>query len=359
MKVYVFPADEHGCGHYRLIWPAQVLASQGNNVVLVGPKDRDQALQARMDGNIVKSVRIPSDADVIVFQRITHKFLAQAITHIRREGVAVVVDMDDDLTCIHPSNPAFHALHPIDGPNALHSWQNTLTACDNATLVTTSTDALIDRYARRRPGRVLRNAVPARYLQIAHGDSDVMGWAGSVHSHPTDLQVMGPAIAQLLQTGYKFKIAGSLHGVHAALGVSQKLEIESTGDIKFEAWPLAVNSIGIGVAPLATSKFNESKSWLKPLEYAAVGVPCVLTPSSEYKRAAKLGIGIVAKKPDEWRRQLRLLLTNESLRRDLSERGREAAAKQTIEENAWRWWEAWIHAYEIEQTTAVGVARAA
>jgi glycosyltransferase involved in cell wall biosynthesis len=262
--------------------------------------------------------------------------------------------MDDDLTCIHPANPAFHMLHPTNPANALHSWQNTLAACEAATLVTTSTDALIKRYARRTPGRVLRNAVPERYLQVPHEDSDVVGWAGSVHSHPTDLQAMGSAVAQLLQGGYRFKVAGPLAGVHAALGVSSRRDIETTNEIRdIEAWPLAVNTLGIGVAPLADSKFNAAKSWLKPLEYAAVGVPCIMSPRAEYQRLAKEGVGLVAEKSQDWIRKLLTLIRDPIMRNELSERGRLVAEQHTIEKNAWRWLEAWTEAFEIARSGAL------
>ena len=344
-----------GCGFYRLIWPAEALAKQGHDIVTVFPRQRDQMLQAKLDSSErVVSVRLPRDADVVVFQRVTHRYLLQSIPLIRAEGIAVVIDMDDDLTCIHPANPAFHMLHPANPKLSLHSWQNTLAACEAATLVTVSTPALLGRYARKVPGVVLHNAVPERYLKIEHSDSDVVGWAGSVHSHPTDLQVMGSSVAQLLQAGRRFKIAGPLQGVHTALGISTKLEIETTGVIQdIRAWPLAVNTLGIGVAPLAESKFNMSKSWLKPLEYAAVGVPCVVSPLPEYTRLVKQGIGVVAKRPDQWRRHLLALAGDPALRTELSERGRLVASKHTIETNAWRWLEAWSSALEIERSGAL------
>lgn len=360
MKVYVFPADQAGCGCYRLIWPARELARQGANVVVVGPRERDKLLQAKIDsaGRVV-SVQLPQDADVVVFQRITHNYMTQAIPLIRRAGVAVVIDMDDDLTCIHPANPAFHMLHPANPANAMHSWQNTLTSCDAATLVTVSTPALRERYGRRAPAHVLFNAVPERYLKIEHEDSDVVGWAGSVHSHPTDLQVMGPVVAQLLQTGHKFRVAGPEQGVHTALGISTQLAIESTGVIQnISAWPLAVNTLGIGVAPLAESKFNAAKSWLKPLEYAAVGVPCVVSPRAEYSRLAKQGVGELAKNPSEWRRKIKYLIDNPLARTELSERGRLAASNHTIEKNAWRWLEAWSSALDLERSTSLTTSRA-
>lgn len=354
MKVYIFPADQTGCGYYRLIWPAEVLRSRGHDVTIIVPKQRDQLLQGRMQGDQMVDVKIPSDADVIVFQRVTHRHLVQAISLIRRRGIAVVVDMDDDLTCIHPANPAFAALHPSNG-NRDHSWENTMRACDAATMVTVSTPALVNRYAKRTAGHVLYNMIPRRFLDVPHEDSNVVGWGGSVHSHPTDLQVMGPVIAQHMQHGGRFKIAGPITGAYEALGVSKKLlEIECTDNVKdIYAWPLAVSSIGVGVAPLADTRFNEAKSWLKMAEYAAAGVPCVASPRAEYVRLHRKGVGLLAKNPTEWRQRINALVRNDDLRRELTEAGRTVIREQlTIEANAELWLEAWTEAFKLQRQGA-------
>lgn len=344
MKVYVFPADQTACGYFRLIWPSEELVRRGHDVVVVPPNQRDNMMQAQLRNNVVTSVKIPTDADVLVLQRVTHRYLAQAIPLIRRAGVAVIVDMDDDLTCIHPSNPAFNALHPVNG-NVDHSWQNTLAACDNATLVTVSTPALATRYGRRTPAHVLYNMVPKRMLDVPHEDSDVVGWGGAVFSHPTDLQELGPSIATLIRDGGEFKIAGPIDGVHRALGLPQDAPVATTGIISdIYAWPLAINSLGIGLAPLADSRFNNAKSWLKPAEYAAVGVPCIVSPREEYKRLNKLGVGFLAKNPTEWIKHIRRLRNSANLRVDTAAKARDVMRDMTIEGNAELWAEAWTEA---------------
>jgi hypothetical protein len=334
-----------------MIWPSEVLAAQGHAVHVVLPGERDRMMQGKMRGDKMIDIGIPADADVIVLQRVTHRYLVQAIPLIRRRRVAVVVDVDDDLTCIHPANPAFALLHPNNGDRD-HSWQNTLAAAEAATLVTVSTPALVRRYGRRDNAEVLYNMVPARMLDVPRNDSDVIGWAGSVHSHPTDLQAMGPAPAQLIQVGYRWKIAGPVAGVHAALGVPETTEIESTGTIHdIYHWPLAVASLGIGVAPLADTRFNSAKSWLKMAEYAAAGVPCVASPRAEYVRINKLGVGWIAKTPNDWKTKLRTLADSADARAELSERGRFVMAEHTIEANAWRWMELWQRALARERST--------
>ena len=334
-----------------MIWPAEALIAQGHNVHVVKPDERDRMLQGSMRGDKMVDVNIPRDADVIVLQRVVHRYIVQAIQLIRKKRVAVIVDIDDDLTCIHPANPAFTLFHPNSGdPN--YSWQNTLHAAEIATIATVSTPALVQRYGRRGNAHVLYNGVPARMLDVPRVDSDVIGWAGSVPSHPTDLQAMGPAPAQLIQAGCRWRIAGPIVGVHEALGVPTTTNIESTGVIpNIYHWPLAVASLGIGVAPLADTRFNSAKSWLKMAEYAAAGVPCVGSPRAEYVRLNKLGVGWLAKTPNDWKTKLRTLVESQTAREELSERGRFVMQEYTIERTAWRWMETWQRALSLERST--------
>lgn len=345
MKVYVYPADETGCGYYRLIWPARALRERGHDVVVVMPRDRGDSIQGVIRGDQLVDVHHPPDADVMVLQRVTHRHIVEGVKILRDKGVTVVVDIDDDLATIHPTNPAFIAMHPQHGRTGDHSWQNTQRACENATHVTVSTSALLTRYASHGRSTVLRNCVPARYLSVPHTDSTVIGWGGSTHSHPDDLQMMGTAITQLTRDGHTFRVVGPLAGVRSALHLDAEPSFTGSVDL-LSAWPETLGQLGIGVAPLADSRFNESKSHLKPLELAALGVPCVMSPRAEYRRLHELGVGLLAERPREWLRVLRRLVGSAELRSELSERGRDVAREWTIEGNAERWLAAWSTAYE-------------
>lgn len=307
------------------------------------PKQRGFSLSASLDanGNVV-DVTWPEDADVIVLQRITHGKLVQAIKIMVDRGLKVIIDIDDDLAAIDPNNPAWKAMHPQYGNNPDHNWLNTQRACNIASLVTVSSNALLSRYARHGRGVVLNNCVPERYTQLEHSDSDVLGWGGALHVHPSDVQVLGPTIALLTASGTRFRVVGPGDGVARALGCAEDA-IESTGnrDLLTE-WPETLTTLGVGVAPLADTRFNAAKSWLKLLEYSALGVPWVASPRVEYRRAHELSHGgFLVEKHKHWLRRTRELLTSESLRREMSEAGRTWAANHTIEGNAWRWAEAW------------------
>jgi hypothetical protein len=347
MKIGVFPADLAGCGHYRLLWPAEQVKALGYDVTIIMPDQRKSRLRAQTEDDNVTKVFLDADFDIIVLQRTTHKFLAQAVPFLREMGVAVVVDMDDDLETIHPSNPAWTALHPrsrLDSVSAQHSWHWAKQACADATLVTITSEALKQRYRPRGLSYIIRNYIPERVLKIPHEDSNVFGWAGSLHSHPDDLTPVGSSIARLINEGHRFKVVGAPNGIARELGMRE--DPEHTGPTSVLEWPERIAELGIGIAPLADTKFNAAKSWLKPLEYAAAGVPAVVSPRIEYRELHKLGIGIMADKPKHWYTKIKNLVTDDVFRQEESARVREIAATLTVEENAWRWAEAWSKAVD-------------
>lgn len=378
IKVYVYPSDRWGCGSYRLIWPGGAIDPTDMDVVVHEPGEA-RNIGGKYDPRTMELYDevYPPDADVIVLQRPTGLFQHQMITRLRARGVAVVVDMDDDLAHVEGTNPAFAMMSPkVIHPNHAklapverhrtearvpnyHSWHHATKACRAATLVTVTTPQLRASYGAHGRVRVLPNYVPARYLDVPHVDSDTFGWGGSVHSHPYDLQRVGPAVANLVsKDGYQFCQVGDPRGVARALGLRE--DPDTPGDVSLADWPTALTRFGVGIAPLADTRFNNAKSRLKPLEMAAVGVPAVVSPAADYLAWSREAPDacLVAEKPRQWEGTLRALLRDAGRREEMSAAGRAAAAANTIEGNAWRWAEAWSAAYLIEHATPRAVAGA-
>lgn len=352
MRVVVYPADRWGCGSFRMIWPGEQCAAAGHDVRVVA-QDR-RSVRLVMERDTVRDVLV-DDVDVVVLQRVTHAYMAQAVAVLRSKGVAVVVDVDDDLSSIHPSNPAWAMHYPgnegrrmAGGQINRHSWRNLARACRDATLVTVSTPALLDVYARHGRGHVLPNYLPDHYYGLPRIDSDVIGWPGSYHSHPNDPEVVGGAIARLVEEGAGFVMRGDSSGAGAAFGLAAD---PPGGGVPIEAWPAAIASLGVGIAPLADTRFNAAKSWLKPLEMSACGVPWVASPRAEYRRLHAMGAGVLADRPRAWYRELKRLHESAAMRAELSEAGHQVAEGLRLSRHAWRWAEAWGRAYELQQAT--------
>lgn len=342
MKVHVYAADDSGCGKYRLRWPA---AACGDDVVdRWGCSDFGEALiEDRGGKHTVVAGGIVPDCDVVVLQRPLVSTRLALIDFLQANGVAVVVDVDDDFSALDPRNVAWKDCHPGHSPD--RNWHWLKRACASADLVTVSTPALAKRYGAHGRVAVLRNCIPQRYLSESRDDHEgvYVGWSGSLDTHPGDLQTTRGAIADVgRKYGSRFAVIGTGRGVADALDLDGIPH--ASGWVDIERYPEALAQLDVGIVPLADTKFNQAKSWLKGLEMAAVGVPFVASPLPEYDRLAKLGAGKLASSRKDWVAEVGLLVRSATRRAELAARGRQVAQQWTIERHAERWLSAWSEA---------------
>lgn len=332
-------------GHYRLTWPAQALAAAGHDVTL-GAGNIGALWTDLGDLSICRAVDI--QADVAVFQRPLDRDIAEAIPILQAQGTAVVVEIDDDFHALPAGHPARVETSAGHNPTRNRRWLRI--ACERADLVTCTTRPLVDRYAPHGRAIILPNCVPHSYLTIPrprHTGVRV-GWTGSTVTHVGDLAAAGTGIADGLRDvrGAAFWVVGTGNGVRTQLGLD---DLHASGWVSLDRYPHAYAELDIAVAPLAANRFNEAKSWLKPLEAAALGIPCVASPTTPYLEAEAAGLCRTAATPDDWRRRIRALLIDPAAREIAGEDARAQAAQWTVEGNAWRWLEAWEQAFDNYQ----------
>jgi glycosyltransferase involved in cell wall biosynthesis len=153
--------------------------------------------------------------------------------------------------------------------------------------------------------------------------------------------------------GWHFRVIGG-GGYEAE--VSRQLGVD-TMRLSSTTWrPLCLHhfivaSLDVGIVPLADTAFNAAKSWLKGLEYAAMGIPFVASHLPEYELLRDRGIGILAhSKAKSWNRALSGLMDNPE-RDALGREYRTIVANDlTIRSHAWRWPEAWRSAWLRRRT---------
>lgn len=362
MRIDVHPADSGACGWYRLRFVAQALAAQGHDIRLRGDASYRAVMAPSAFGDRCVGLDQPVGADVVVLQRPLHRHRYELIQALQAQGVAVVVEVDDDFHSIHNANPAWVTTNPLNNADMNRDWLKK--SCAIADLVTVSTPSLATRYGSHGRCVVLRNCIPEKYLDLdaslysekylvgLRSDRVTVGWSGSVATHPTDLQVVGDGVARALaRSDARFVVVGTGKGVASRLSLAQ--EPEATGWVPIEAYPEALALLDVGIVPLALTEFNEAKSYLKGLEMAAVGVPFVASPTGEYRRLSLDGIGWVAESPAEWAIFVEQLARDRAHREALAEAGRELVrTEHTVEGNAWRWLEAWESARELANERA-------
>lgn len=303
MKVQLCPADKGGCRFYRMLLPAKYMSTAVDVVV-------DDQLRAIRDhsGEVFDAVPADEDVDVVVLQRPMKRDIVELIPLLQARGVAVVVEMDDDLTSVPRANKFWR--HIQGTPDNNHKWA--LKAARMADHVTVSTPALLDVYAPHRRATVIRNYIDDEWLEIPHvgAPETTLGWTGHVDVHPYDLEMVGKAFGEVVrETNSKGYIIGG-PGAFEPLGLDGDIA-DFIDWMPIDQYPYEVSKLWVGVVPLVGSKFNESKSWLKGLEYAALGIPSVVSPRSEYELLAEALSPWVrtATKYKEWKRELHSAVT--------------------------------------------------
>jgi glycosyltransferase involved in cell wall biosynthesis len=294
---------------------------------------------ARVTGTPVVD-RLPhvGDASTVVLNRPLEPGIAEQIRLWREEGRRVVVDLDDCFDTVSPN----HAIHGRYTTEHLHS------ACKAASLVTCSTPALVERYGYGH-GVVLRNRIPESRLSVVpDGNREPIpwvGWYGSIASHPDDPAVTGGGVGAAMRgTNAQFTFIGPKDEGPKLAGLLGLDEVNTLGFYSMKTLPRVVAEFDVGIVPLDLSPFNEAKSALKGLEMAAVGVPVIASPTSEYRRMADQEGCALAYSDDDWFRWVRRYLRHPEMAQAHGLGGKEWAATQTYERHADEWRTAWYSA---------------
>lgn len=338
-RIALFPADEGGCGYYRLVWPAEEMERHGVPIDNWGANASIPAVtQDTPKGRIPIALTHDIDYDIVIIQRPAHPAMQSMIQLWQKKGVEVVIDLDDNFMRVDPRNLVWKK-YAAEG----RSFEGIKYALGMADRVVFSTQHLADAYARYVKGRafIRRNCLPnhAYAQQTRVGEPTSIGWAGFVGTHPTDLQVISKPVRELVRKGhFTFVHVGNPLNVERILGVP----IDSQGGCPIMEYPGKLDAMDIGLVPLAINDFNKSKSYLKGLEYMARGIPAVATATDEYRLLE--GCTIVDT-PKDWKMWIKVQ------RHNYAERSAEAMANSLHHHIAlWaeQWWEAWTGAAKDE-----------
>ena len=379
MRICLLPTDTWGVGSYRTLFPGRELERRGHQVFA----HLDKQHLARWDprgGNIplahlydFTKDGLPGrtfDADTYVFQRRMEQVSVAAIRQLRRVGKLVVGEVDDNYDCLPENSPGWKTLRQRPDKIRIEWLNEGLRFCDR---VTVSTPALAEHYSRYNDNiRVLPNYLDWTMWQNVQPQHEVerprirVGWMGWLEWRGTDLEQLRNWIGPWLNRhpNVEFVSVGERHGNAKKLRkvghvtVHDYLNIPKGQRATVKAAPFhdlaKINAtIDIGLVPLTPGLFNESKSYLKGLEYAACGIPCVASPTEQYRQFVREGEdGFLATTPADWQTHLDELVGDDLLRRRMGAAARAKAETMTVQKH-WRLWEdAWSGSTSAQAQTA-------
>lgn len=306
---------------YRVFGPAEALRARGHRV-----------LAAVFDE--LGDRRSLLDYDVVYGWRIHSPGFAKLARLLPERNVGFVWDNDDDVTQIDVKGRANHRFFTGLNGHRILAEQTALMRVAN--LVTTPSDGLADRFRQMTETdvRVVENFVAPASARTtsAKADTVVIGWVAHLE-HQTDIERLRlrEPLQRLLDRH------PHVHLVSVGCGLGLKSErYHHVRYVPFEELRGHVASFDIGLAPIADSAFNRSRSNVKVKEYAALGVPWLASPIGPYAAlGADEGGRLVA--DDRWYEELERLANDGRARRKLAKKGLKWAQRQTLEANAHVW----------------------
>jgi len=303
--------DSTACGYYRVRLPFDEMKKHGIDVEY-------------------KSVQAPVPEDVIfVGQRIGYPgFRARWLKLWRTRPM--VWETDDDLWCLDPANERAVKVYTRELLDELEQIVRT------AHMVTVSTEPLADAMRIFNPNVVvLPNHIDGAMLELERPRRDrlTVGWAGG-DSHRRDWEMVAPRIRRYLDR--------NPHVDFHAIGQDYLAQNKIRG--RWTPWSqdlfdyYRTIDFDIGIAPLTSSRFNQSKSAIKAMEYAALGIPVIASNEAPYQPFVIDGVtGFLVNREHEWEARLRDLTNDAAMREEMGAAAKEHVKKWTIQ-NGWHLW---------------------
>ena len=301
----------HGCSHIRLLRPFSHPSIVNALTVTQG-----------MD--------LPTTpVDVVIVERswrpgVTLDMAQKLVASIRERGAKLIYTLDDNLIDLNEDAP--WEIFPNEEQRMVFRFFSR-----HADGLIVSTDNLKRRFLALNPRIfVIPNALderlfPASGPALPRISNDIIkiGYMGT-KTHASDLMMILAPLRDFLRRN-DGKVIFELVGVYADTRVEQCfkdypvrfLDVgEAVDYAKFIPWATKNLRWDYALAPLEDTLFNRSKSDIKFLDYAMLGVPGIFSAVSSYRDTVvhrETG-WLCDNRPDAWSEALATLLTDSSLR---------------------------------------------
>lgn len=316
--------EPNGCAYYRLSLPSGELQKQGWDTVMGMPRAHPERGigVAYEDGALF-------GFDMNIYKLMMHETVPTYYKMMQEGGSKIIVDVDDFHFGIDPENIAARQSDPNKNPENNRMFFEM--GIRQADLVTTSTNFLANFYEQRcRKVRLVRNALDVdRYEMNPQPDLPVFGWVGGTLWRSRDLELLKEWMPRFVEDkGVRVHHSGHIPNDTKHFAVRTGLRRVSTCPMSLVSnYPSLLSHFHVGLVPLTMNDFNEAKSYLKGLEYAAAGIPFIASPTYEYRLLHSRGIGRLAASADEWRDHAEELL-DVDVRTSEAERQRAIVVKE-------------------------------
>jgi len=175
---------------------------------------------------------------------------------------------------------------------------------------------------------MMMDAESARKKRLAHGGNErvVIGYfSGHPHVHDEDLHSIAQALATVFtrHPTVDLRIYGELKLMGELATPAYAARIEQRPSVDWRELPYHIAQVDINIAPLVDNPQRRSKSAVKYMEAAILGVPTIASSLEPYQDHITNDVtGLLATTPDDWSNGLSRLAQSAELRHRLGEAAR-------------------------------------
>lgn len=253
----------------------------------------------------------------------------------RRGSHKLIFDIDDDVWNFDPRTETFKYWTR----ERLLQLQENISVAD---VVTTPSSYLAEILCDLNKNVwVLPNTIPQWLLEhnpVRFRQKFVIGYQGA-RQHVADFQMIGPDIALMIQRHRNTRV--HLWGELNPLGLPPGRVIRTPWCADVPTYYRSL-SMSVGIGPLRETPFNYGKSGIRAIEYAALGIPSILTDVPAYRPYVRDGLtGWLIPHGCSWLERLEWCREERDQLEQMGAVARRLARDWTTENNAQKWVEAY------------------
>lgn len=313
--------DRSGSGYWRMVFPARYLEKSDSYIDITAAGVKASSLM---------------EYETIFVQRLHDWESYYLLEKLKRSGKRIVYDLDDDIFNIDKNNPA----EKLIGRDDLKAAEACIKLADVVTTTVEPLKNVIIDVTGVKDVVVISNAMDmdlgwrATPLTGSPDGLKRIFWQGG-ESHGEDWMECIDAIDAIM--GEREDVRLVIFGYLPPIVISMSEVPHWKGKIEFlrfsepETYFEMMKHVRaeVGIAPLKNTMFNQSKSSLKFMEYAATGMPTVASDEPPYSDVIEHGIdGFIADNSQEWFDYISLCLDDKRKRLSVLEGARRKVREQ-------------------------------
>lgn len=293
-RIINYLADYSGCGHWRILWPENVINASGRAI--------SQSTTA-----MVADPRWYKDVKAVKLQRQASKSQVEFVHHLKKvqqeHDFKIIYEVDD--VVFREEIPDYNKFKfAFDTKEVRDNCIEIMDLCDEVTLTNDFMRKLFQSKISNQKVTVIPNFVPYSWMghlfnrrqvqqnydknkkkpRILYTGSGAHYDVGNKTGGKDDMSAVNSIIRKTINK-YQWVFVGAFPPPLQDLVKSGKIEFHNWKSLL--EYPTFINGLGaqLMVAPLEVNNFNNSKSDIKFIEACTLGIPCLCQDMQTYHTA--------------------------------------------------------------------------